>query len=83
MGETPRRMKTKPSPEQMKPLAPGFYYVGYITAASHSTMPDDAMKKRWPIGTPMSNTKPHRKESKAKAEARRHALRDVTVQEIK
>lgn len=74
-------MTTAPAPAAPA-LKPGFYYVGYITAASLASMPTDEMRKRWPLGCPMSNTKPKTTRAAAKAEARRHHLRDVTVTEV-
>lgn len=57
---------------------PGFYYVGYITQKSLDSMPAE-LREKFPLTTPMSNTKPFRTRKGAMDDAKAHHLRDITV----
>ena len=56
--------------------APGWYYVGYVTVKSLMEMPP-ALKAKFGLGMPLSNTKPFETKQAARRDAKAHSLRDI------
>lgn len=62
-------------------MKPGFYYMGFVTKRSIESMPP-AIREKFKLGAPLSNTKPKATKAEAMREAKAHFLRNISTMQI-